>query len=244
MDLSGGGEAEAPEGGGGGGIDWDFDVAGGGGGVDWGVEVAASGGEAEVSASPDPVGGIDWGAITFEGLEVRADGAGEEDDVAAGSFLNDTQARELLYQEVAEAGAFLEARRAELAGGSAGQGGGPEGAEKSLAEVEEMAKLTAKAEDLLAGRKAQRLLLLRSSERHMEQQVTRVEMALAQCGKPVAQRAALEKVKAEQAEEVKRTRAEMDRLREATHKARKALEVELGAHFKATVRITGEILQI
>merc|ERR1712207_7774 len=107
-----------------------------------------------------------------------------------------------------------------------------------------LADITNRAEELLAGKRTQRLLLLRSSDRYLEQFVKRIELAKAQCGKPVTQRATLDKVKAEQAEEAKRTRAEIDKLRAATQKAQRELEAELSAHFKSTVRIVGDIAQI
>merc|ERR1712151_808827 len=133
---------------------------------------------------------------------------------------------ELLYQEVAEVSAFLQARCAELTV-SSNEDAGPKTAQKSLKEAQALADVTNQAEELLAGRKTQRLLMLKSSARYLDQQVKRVEIAKAQCVKPVTQRAALDKVKAEQSEEAKMTKAEIDRLRAATQKVQKELEAEL-----------------
>merc|ERR1712232_81206 len=137
--------------------------------------------------------------------------------------------------EVAETSAFLQARVAELAV-SSNEDYGPQGAQKTLREVQTLADVTNQAEELLAGRKTQRLLMLKSSARYLDQQAKRVEVAKEQTIKPVGKRAALDKVKAEQSEEAKRTRAEIDKLREATHKVQKELEAELSAHFKSNVR--------
>jgi len=158
------------------------------------------------------------------------------------SLLADASARELLYQEVTEMDAFLRERCAELAAGRVD--GGPLNAEKGVQEVEAFAAVTARAEELLASRRTQRLFLLRSSERYLDQAVARVDQAKAQCSKPGVQRSALDKVKAEQAEDAERSRAEIEDLRQATKKVQQALEAELSTHFKSKIRIVGEISQI
>merc|ERR1712217_572193 len=128
-----------------------------------GLESRAQNPGVEVIESSDIAhGGIDWSAISFEGLEVRC----EE-------------------------------------------------------EVKAFADLTNKAEDLLAGKKTQRLLLLQSSQRYMDQHIKRFELAKAQCGKPAVQRAALEKARVEQAEEARRVHAEIKKIRTATHETQK-----------------------
>lgn len=86
--------------------------------------------------------------------------------------------------------------------------------------------------------------MLKSSARYLEQQVKRVELAKAQCIKPVTQRGALDKVKAEQSEEAKRTKSEIDKLRASTQQVQKDLEAELSAYFKSNVRIVGDIATI
>merc|ERR1712032_162649 len=165
--------------------------------------------------------------------------AGGADSTNDGLFA-DPCAKEILYQELAEASAFLQARCAELAV-SSNEDVGPNNLKKTLEEAKALAEMTNQAEELLAGRKTQKLVMLKSSARYLEQQVKRVEIAKAQCVKPVTQRAALDKVKAEQSEEAKRTKAEIDRLRAATQKVQKELEAELSAHFKSNVRIVGDI---
>mmetsp|Transcript_113787 Transcript_113787/g.353492 ORF Transcript_113787/g.353492 Transcript_113787/m.353492 type:complete len:265 (-) Transcript_113787:32-826(-) len=235
-------------------IDWDLGATGEeggaatgaaeatGGGIDWGIEVSAGGDTDGGGDTSDSLGGgIDWGAISFEGLELQGEGIQEaaEDE----SLLSDPHARELLYQDVAEVGAFLRARCSELSGSFSTEYC-RNGEDKSLDEVKAFAAVMSKAEELLAGRRTQRLQLLQSSERYLGQHISRVEIAKAQCGKPATQRAALDKLKAEQVEEAKRARAEIDKLRTATHKVQKQLEEELSTHFKSSVRIVGEIAQI
>jgi len=249
----------------GGDINWDFGVAAGAGGtgdaggaaggIDWGIELEASSG-ADAAAEPATGGvadgGIDWGAISFEGLAVDAEGdeqkavASVAEPVEEGErLLEDPPCREMLYQELAEVDAFLEARVAELeADGNTADSNLPEAVQKPLVEVKRLQGEAARAGDLLTGKATQRLLLLRSSKRYLDQHLKRIEIAKAQCSKPVAQRAALEKQKGEQAEEAKGTRKEAARLLEATRKVQKEMEDELSAHFKAAVRIVGDINQL
>lgn len=238
----------------GGGINWDFDSLGAGGAVasradiDWGMEVSTGGEEASATLpTAEAAGGIDWSAISFDGLEISAaDGTGEAShsgDEGREGLLRDLEAREMLYQEVVEVASFLQARCDELSSTSS-EDFGPKSEQRSLQEVKVLKDVTNQAEELLAGRRTQRLLLLRSSDRYLAQQVRRLELAKAQCGKPAVQRGALNKANADQVVEVNRTRAEVDKLRAATHKVQRALEAELCAHFKSSVRIVGDIASI
>mmetsp|Transcript_40178 Transcript_40178/g.87803 ORF Transcript_40178/g.87803 Transcript_40178/m.87803 type:complete len:532 (+) Transcript_40178:80-1675(+) len=234
----------------GGAINWDFEVVDGpeaAAGINWGgAEEAVT--EQAMQASDAPVADIDWGAITMEGLEVR--GAGEEEATAGDenavddSLLDDAQGRELLLQEVVEADSFLQTRLAELTSMGDAANDLPQSIQRSLPEVKALADVTNKATELLAGKATQRLLLMRTSERYLQQQVRRIDLMKAQCVKPVTQRAELEKLKAEQSEEARRARVELDKLRTITQKLHKDLEAELSAHFKVDVRIVGDIAQI
>lgn len=190
-------------------------------------------------------GGIDWGGISFEGLdvEVRDEGADAGADPDGPGILGDRSARELLYQEVTELACFLRERSGDLAANS-GEDCGPPSAQKSLAEVRVLEEVTNQLEELLAGRATQRLLRLHLSERYRNQQLKRLDVCKAQESRSSAQRGSLDKVKADQAEEAKRARVEIDKLRVATKEVQKGLEAELTTHFKSSVRIVGEIAQI
>lgn len=215
-------------------------------GINWDFDASASCDAIEASAEPiiEESGGIDWSAISFEGLEITAGKDTDDANVTAHEgLLADPQARELLYQDVVEVKSFLQARCDELSS-STSEDFGPKEAEKSLQEVQALKEVTVAAEELLAGRRTHRLLLLRSSHRYLEQQLRRLEVAKTRCGKPALQRAALEKVKADQAAEAKRTRVAVEKLRAATLKVQQQLEAELSAHFKSSVRIVGDIAQI
>merc|ERR1711879_886864 len=83
-----------------------------------------------------------------------------------------------------------------------------------------------RAEELLMGKKVERLLLLCSSKRYLEQNVKRIDIAKAQCRKPATQRQALENVKLEQTEEALRSKAKVEQVREATRKIQRELEAE------------------
>lgn len=239
---------EGGDGNGNGSINWDFEVAEDGNNAAGSADLEVRDFNSGIEVSQD-TGGIDWGAISFEGLEIRCEEDDKEEalDVTAGTgsdrLLSDRHVREILYQEILEVGAFLQVRCAELASNSH-EDYGPAGIEKSIEEVKAFAAFTNKADDLLAGKTTQRLLLLQSSQRYMDQHVKRFELAKAQCGKPVVQRAALEKARVEQAEEARRVHAEIKKMRTATQKTQKELEAELTAHFRADVRIVGEIAQI
>eukprot|EP00927_Polykrikos_kofoidii_P028140 TRINITY_DN24621_c0_g1_i1.p1 TRINITY_DN24621_c0_g1~~TRINITY_DN24621_c0_g1_i1.p1 ORF type:complete len:529 (-),score=121.39 TRINITY_DN24621_c0_g1_i1:130-1716(-) len=245
--------------GGGGDIDWGLmggissvgenDTAAGsgaGGSITWDFEVADSGG-AEVVDAPI-ADGIDWGAISLDCVESTTVAVDAADAAQLGDrLLDDPQGREFLYRDVAEAEAFLQARSAELAANSTVAGADeslPDAAKKTLAEVQALLAAVSKAGELLTGKSTQRLLLLRSSKRYVEQQVKRIDVAKAQCSKPVALRAKLETTKIEQSEEAKRTRTEMERIKAVTQRVQRELESELSAYFKCEVRIVGEISQI
>lgn len=86
--------------------------------------------------------------------------------------------------------------------------------------------------------------MLHLSERYRNQQLKRLDVCKAQESRSSAQRGSLDKVKADQAEEAKRARVEIDKLRVATKEVQKGLEAELTTHFKSSVRIVGEIAQI
>lgn len=225
-------------------INWDFEIVDSGdvaSGIDWGFEVSTSGVEENTSGAPDG-GGIDWGAISFDGLEMQAEEAQDSSNSSDDALLNDLQVRELLTREVFELVAFLSERSAELqSSGGDGEEYGPRGIQKSRAEVQKLLELVRQAEELLCGKQTQRLLLLGTSERYLDQVVKRIELAKLQCSKPVVRRAELDKVKADQAEEAKRARDEADKLRIVTKKIQSQLEAELSAHFKSMVRIVGEI---
>eukprot|EP00913_Durusdinium_trenchii_P023002 g21598.t1 len=94
-----------------------------------------------------------------------------------------------------------------------------------------------KLENLLSSRSTQRLVLLASSKRYLDRTAKRVEMAQSQCGKSASRKAELEKVKAEQLLEVKRSRAETKQLQSVIREVKEDLEAELTAHFKSNVRI-------
>lgn len=233
-------------------IDWgitmesDGAADAGSGGINWEVDDAKEA-PAISSTETGAQGGIDWSAISFDGLEVSAEK--DPEDLAAsqgpGLLLADHAARELLMREVAEAAAFLVERCADLAAGGAGsEEYGPREEQRSLAEVEGFRDKINKVEGILTSRRTQRLVLLHSSKSYLERAARRIEVAKQQCGKPGQRKAELEKVKAEQLAEAKRARAEIDKLKSVTLAAKEDLEGELSAHFKSTVRIVGEILQI
>jgi len=244
----------------GGGIKWEFEVteeggsttamgqSGGGidgdGGLDNGVSTTAAL-PAEVIVDG---GGIDWGSISFEGVElggvVAECGEGRETNSDVGSaashtVLDDPHARELLFQDIAEVGAFLQTRCVEMDSSTSCDDQGPLDAQKSMEEMRALMDVTNMAEELLTGKATQRLLLLRSSDHYLEQNVRRVELARAQCSKPVMKRAELEKLKNEQADEARRSYKQLEELCAATRRYQEELEAELCAHFRTHVRITG-----
>ncbi|CAK8989047.1 unnamed protein product [Durusdinium trenchii] len=215
------------------GIDWGITCTDDGSGINWNFEE-----EKEVSAEAEAgvSSGIDWSAVSFEGVEIAVEGTVDEVD-GESPFLADAAARELLAREVAEAVAFLSERSADLAqGGAASEEYGPK-IEQSLAEVETLWKTMVKLENLLSSRSTQRLVLLASSKRYLDRTAKRVEMAQSQCGKSASRKAELEKVKAEQLLEVKRSRAETKQLQSVIREVKEDLEAELTAHFKSNVRI-------
>lgn len=221
-------------------IDWGIELtSSGGAGIQWdvGAELSAAAAEA---APPDP-GGIDWSAITLDGLELAA---GEDKEPAAEGdpldILLNFEVREFLHREILELAAFLSARVAELESSSS-EDLGPRSAHKSLGEVKALVEVVSKAEELLAGECTQRLTMLWSSDRYLEQQVRRVEVAKSQCHKPLAKRTALDKVRAERLEEARRTGEEAERLRTLSRKVKGDLEAELSAYFRSTVQIVGEM---
>ncbi|CAJ1371630.1 unnamed protein product [Effrenium voratum] len=204
--------------------------------IDWGITCESGDGInwdfEEEKAPPEHVEpestGIDWG-VSFDGFEV-AEAAPEE----ATPFLAEGPARELLTREVAEASAFLAERACH------GEEYGPKASSPTQEALQAMGKL----ETLLSARRTQQLVLLASSESYRERTAKRLEIAKLQCGKPAQRKAELEKVKADQAAEAKRTRAEVDKFKATTLAVKDDLEAELSAHFKSTVRIVGEISQM
>merc|ERR1712232_1106625 len=114
---------------------------------------------------------------------------------ATTNWLVDRHVRELLAQDIAEVGAFLLARSAEMASSAVGEHQGPLLVQKSVQEVSALLEKIERAEELLMGKKVERLLLLCSSRRYLEQNVKRIDIAKAQCRKPATQRQSLENVK-------------------------------------------------
>jgi len=227
------------------GISWDLDVqqASTTGGIDWGVEVSQAGEAPTSDAGMDC--SIDWGAISFEGLEIKsgADEGSKAAEKGGTRLIEDSSARELLCQEVFEIDAFVAARLAETSGGSCEEQL-PDSLHKSAEELKAFAAMTGEAVELLTGKLTQRLVLLRTSTHYLEQRVKQLNLLKARCGKPVTQRAELEKLKTEQTEESARAKGEVDKLRQATLTLQKEFESELSAYLKSTVRIVGEIAKI
>lgn len=103
-------------------INWDFGDA---------PPTASS---ARPDAAASDAGGIDWGAISCDGVELAIEEGEAADQApnAANNWLVDQHVRELLIQDIAEVGAFLQARCAEMASSAVGEHQGPQAVQKSI----------------------------------------------------------------------------------------------------------------
>merc|ERR1711871_215891 len=137
------------------------------GGISWGFQFEIE--EVSTGAAPAATGksgAIDWGAMSMDCIEVV------ELDERPQGVLDDPAGRELLFEEVAEATAFLEARKDE----------DPPAGQKY--DVGALLKATRRLENLLVGDEAQKLMLL-TNPTFLEERVQAVAVSKENCEKPV-----------------------------------------------------------
>lgn len=241
----------------GGGISWDVPAAGGdagGGGISWDFAVEDSGGGAGGGAVvADAGGGIDWNALSLDGIDIGASGdaevgietTAEENDAESVKCLANSLARAALVDEILELEAFLSHRKWELEQRDAAQGqlveSGNMEVQRSIGEVKSLHKAVDGIVEVLCGKQTQSLLLMESSSGALAHAVSQLEMQRALCERPGRQHAALEKRKAELSEEAESNLREVERLRKDLQRLKTRLEEEIGKLVKAKIRIVGDI---
>lgn len=230
-DIGGGGDTS-----GGGGISWDFEVEDGGGGN------AVSGDDVGASLVVD---GIDWGAVSMDGIGVNSAIETAEEGPDSVRLLANSRSRGLVVDELLELEAFLAQRCWELE-----ERGGAEGqlAQSSNTEVQLTADETKKMHsqvtaviDAFCGKQVQPIFLMHGSESALKHAVSQLATQKMLCEKPGREYSSLERRKAELSREAGVNLKEAARLRENAQKLKKRLEEEIERLMKHKTRLVGDV---